>query len=110
MPTHLALTLLNEYRTDLQRRQQDKVDSVCLAIIKGSLFPVATALQLPTYMDDNAELDPRRADQWRHDSDVYKQIAVQLVDGIEDDHLLAMLLELPTDTYHGGRDGSFSQA
>merc|ERR1719216_290412 len=93
----MVLILLEENRDLLRRGKPKYVNAVCQSIIKGSNHPIATALHLARYMEENAKTDLARTEIWTGFSEQYEQIAISLVNDIESDHLLALLLEIPTD-------------
>eukprot|EP01083_Nonionella_stella_P047141 126196_1 len=97
LPSNMILSLLEEDRELLRRGKPRYVNAVCQAVIRGSNYPTATALHLARYMDENAHKDLARTEIWRDFCHQYEEIAIYLINEVESDHLLALLLEIPTD-------------
>eukprot|EP01083_Nonionella_stella_P300258 1024030_1 len=97
LPSNMVLSLLEADRDMLRRGNPKYLNAVCQSVIKGSNYPTATALHLARYMEQNATDDLARTEIWQQFCDDYEDIAIHLINQIESDHLLAMLLEIPTD-------------
>lgn len=98
IPTVQAIALLNEHRADLAKaKKMEHLELVCTSIIQASAYPIGTALHLSGFMSDLAENDLSREDDFREVATRYINIAENLVEYVESDHLLALLLEAPTD-------------
>ena len=97
LPTAMAIDLLERTRDALVRFQVEPLDSVCLKIIASSTYPIATALYLAAFMSENGVRDSSRSDQFRTKSQKYIDIATHLLSQIESDHLLAILIEIPSN-------------
>eukprot|EP01083_Nonionella_stella_P211431 764500_1 len=98
LPTVHAISLLNEHQSDLAKcKKMEHLELVCTSIIQAAAYPIGTALHLSGFMSDLAENDLSREDDFRNVATRYINIAENLVEYIESDHLLALLLEVPTD-------------
>ena len=76
LPTNVILPLLEQYRDSIRRGKASYVNAVCRAVIKGSTYPMATALHLARYMDENASRDLARYDTWTSLARTYEEIAI----------------------------------
>ena len=97
LPTAMAIYLLERTRDALVRFQVEPLDNVCLKIIASSNYPIATALYLAAFMSQNGIRDSSRSDQFAAKSEKYIAIATHLLSQIESDHLLAILIEIPSN-------------
>ena len=97
LPTSMAIRLLRQTRNALVRFHVSSLDKVCLKIISSSTFPIATALYLAAFMRQNARQDSSRKDQFDKIYEKYSKIATDLLSQIESDHLLAILIEIPSN-------------
>ena len=97
LPTPMALRLLQQRRNALVRFHVSSLDKVCLKIISSSTFPIATALYLAAFMRQNARRDSSRQDQFDEMYRKYSKIATDLLSQIESDHLVAILIEIPSN-------------
>merc|ERR1719474_1148185 len=67
-------------------------------ICEGALYPIATSLFVSAYLEEEGE------NYWREDtteelSDHFRKMAETIMDDIESDHLVAIVLEVPTNIY-----------
>ena len=97
LPTAMAINLLERTRDALVRFQVEPLDNVCLKIIASSTYPIATALYLAAFMSQNGVRDSSRSDRFAAKSEKYVAIATHLLAQIESDHLLAILIEIPSN-------------
>ena len=97
LPTNMAIKLLRSTRDALVRFHVDSLDHVCLKVISNSTYPIATALYLAAFMQHNAKQDSSRSRQFGEIHRKYTKIATALLAQIESDHLLAILIEIPSD-------------
>eukprot|EP01083_Nonionella_stella_P028170 77583_1 len=97
LPSNTVFSLLEEDRELIRRCKPSDVTTICQAVIKSSKFPVTSALYLARYMEKNALSDLARSSMWRTFCDEYEDIAIDLINMVQSDHLLAMLFEIPTN-------------
>ncbi|ETO31843.1 transient receptor potential-gamma protein [Reticulomyxa filosa] len=97
LPTAIAVRLLEENRELLSKLQIKSLDELCQAIIETSEFPEATSLYLAAFMKERADHDLSRKEQFTAISEKYIAISTGLLSEIENDHLLAILVEIPCD-------------
>eukprot|EP00490_Sorites_sp_Unknown_P029363 CAMPEP_0114656094 /NCGR_PEP_ID=MMETSP0191-20121206/11813_1 /TAXON_ID=126664 /ORGANISM="Sorites sp." /LENGTH=214 /DNA_ID=CAMNT_0001872591 /DNA_START=1583 /DNA_END=2224 /DNA_ORIENTATION=- len=97
LPTNMV-TLMMEEDADLIARGRPKyVNAIGQSVVKGSQFPVATALYISKYMEELSNLDLAKSERWKEISHDFEDIAIFLINEIDSDHLLALFLEIPTD-------------
>eukprot|EP01084_Bolivina_argentea_P070332 127861_1 len=96
LSTNVALHLIEKDRDTLMRLGPSKMYDMCRDIIAGSQFPMATSLYLSKYFEKNKNDDPLN-EEWTECSKKCQNIAMALISNIESDHLLALLLEAPSD-------------
>eukprot|EP01084_Bolivina_argentea_P111708 199259_1 len=96
LPTNIALRVIEDDRDKLRRLGPNKIYYICRDIIVGSNFPIATSLYLSKYFEKNKENDPLN-EEWMECAKKCENIAMKLINTIESDHLLALLLEAPSD-------------
>jgi len=98
LPSHKSLRLLNDHRADLTKvKDMNNLHNVCLAMIESSKYSIAMCLYLSAFMRECGDNDLSRNEAFNIIADKYTKIALQLVASVESDHLLALLLETPTD-------------
>eukprot|EP01084_Bolivina_argentea_P262892 444772_1 len=97
LPTSMAINILKSTRDALVRFQVEPLDAVCLKIISASTYPIATALYLAAFMQSNATRDSSRKEKFDIISKKYIDIGTDLLSQIESDHLLAILIEIPSN-------------
>eukprot|EP01083_Nonionella_stella_P080159 220125_1 len=73
------------------------LDILGASMIESADFTIAMALYLSAFMSDAADNDLSRSAEFEEIADKYTRIASNLVDNMESNHLLALLLETPTD-------------
>eukprot|EP01083_Nonionella_stella_P180387 643133_1 len=95
LPTSSAISLLILHKNELLRFPKDNLNKLCLKVIQCSQFPIATSLYLCGYMSSCFELCGNK--ECREFAELYTKIAIELCLFIESDHLLAILLEIPSD-------------
>eukprot|EP01083_Nonionella_stella_P042856 115652_1 len=95
--TSMAINLLRCTRDALVRFHVEALDNVCLAMIASSSYPIATSLYLAAFMQSNAIGDSARAHHFNDISTKYIAVATDLLSAIESDHLLAILIEIPSN-------------
>eukprot|EP01084_Bolivina_argentea_P089265 161095_1 len=98
MDTTKSLELLNK-NSDILCKVKDitHLDVLCTSMIESSDFAIAMSLYLSAFMNDAGESDLSRSSDFEEISDKYVRIANNLVENVESTHLLALLLETPTD-------------
>lgn len=97
LPTAVTVRLFNKYKNVILRFSTDNVNKLCLKIIDSAAYPIATALYLSGFMascSENCESDDR--DEFAM---LYTNIAIKLCTQIESDHLLAIILEIPSNIW-----------
>ncbi len=98
LSTPNVVHLLKENVLELSKVNRVKnLDLVCRNIIEASEFPLATALQLVSFMQACGDMDLSREEEFDGEAQDYYDIAQALVNLIESDHLLSILLETPTE-------------
>ena len=97
MPTHQVLYLLKVHTHLLTQYMIMEYDDVCKATMEGAKHPIATALLLSRFMFQQARVDLFTRIRYSDLGGKYRIISRKLLREIESDHLLAMLLEIPTD-------------
>lgn len=93
----MVIKLLERDRRTLSRCGINHLNSLCLIVIETAKYPPATALYLSAYMKRCAQMDESRVDQFNEMMQKYTQIAKKILEQIESNHLLAILLEIPSD-------------
>eukprot|EP01083_Nonionella_stella_P075424 205042_1 len=98
IPTTTAIALLELHRLQLLKVQKvDNLEMVLSVVVQSSTYNVATALYLSAYIRKAGEQDLSRSLHWYELADKYIDISLQLANSVESDHLLSLLLEIPTD-------------
>ena len=97
LQTSKAIRLLQQTSDALVRFDVSSLDNVCLKIIAASTYPIATALYLAAFMRHNARRDSSRKEHFGRIHKKYSKIATDLLSQIESDHLLAILIEIPSN-------------
>eukprot|EP01084_Bolivina_argentea_P170096 294753_1 len=95
-----ALRLLCKRWDSIRNKQISNVkfiEALVNTLIQTSRFPIATALFLSAYLEERAEDDITRCDQWIAMANKCEQIAQLHVEKINSDHVLCLLLYAPTD-------------
>ena len=101
MSTLKAIKLLSAHRKDLAKAKNvDDLDLVCTSVIKASTYPINTALYMSMFMNDLAHLYDSRKDEFQASSSKYIDVAMEMIDSVSSDHLLALLVEVPSDIYN----------
>merc|ERR1719206_1208946 len=97
----VSLQIVEEHRTDLAKvKEMEHLDLVLSSMIEAADYTVAMALYLSAYMQVNAANDLSRSADFQEVAQKYIRIASQLIASVESDHLLSLLLEVPTDIAH----------
>lgn len=94
LPAPSALSLLNRHQNELLRFPKEKLNKLCLKTIECAPSPIATALFLSGFMASCSEMSGSA--ECRDFAALYTDIAIDLCSDIESDHLLAILLEIPS--------------
>eukprot|EP01084_Bolivina_argentea_P063536 115987_1 len=98
---HLAtLSILKELedsKDSFKRFEVHSLNVLCQTVIQNAQFPAATALYLAAFMSLRGLEDESRKDEFNSVRELFVDIAKELLNKIESDHLLAIRLELPTD-------------
>ena len=81
------------YRNILVKLDVEDFDQLCLIIVKNSRYPVATSLYFAAYIKQYFDSDDKEDDIYNK----YIDIAIEWLSTIESDHLLALILEIPSD-------------
>ena len=97
MSTNQVLDLLKRHTHLLSKHMLREYDEVCKSTMEGSKHPIATALRLSAFMYERAAIDLSNSEDYKEVGEQYGTIARRLLQGIESDHLFAMLLQMPTD-------------
>eukprot|EP01084_Bolivina_argentea_P005268 9958_1 len=98
MATTSAIKILEKYKITLLKVQDvDNLDRVLSSVVQSSTYTVATALYLSAYIKEAGNRDVSRSTHWIELSEKYVGIALKLANSIESDHLLSLLMEIPTD-------------
>ena len=97
LPTQLIVKLIEENRGILSKFELHSLDRLCSTVIESAKFPAATALYLAAFMKERSQNDLSRQQQLNGLCEKYVEIATQLLQQIESDHLLAMVCEIPSD-------------
>ena len=95
IPFPMGLEILNEEMHTLRRSKPDQLFSVCREMVEGTNFGVAAALRMSKYFDNVARNDDFQRAVWREKSDQFEQMAIDIINDIESDHLLHILLTIP---------------
>lgn len=98
IPTITAIELLQAHIADIAKvKDLEHLELVCSAVIENSEYPIATALHLSNFVDEVAKDDLSRKQEFEEMAERYTVVAESLVENIESDHLLSIVLEVPTD-------------
>ena len=98
LPTINAVALIEQHKGDLAKcNDLRNLDNVLMGMIETSSYPIATALLLSSFMLQLSEQDISREKLFTDIAEKYVRIADRLVAAIESDHLLSLLLNIPTD-------------
>eukprot|EP01084_Bolivina_argentea_P115254 204982_1 len=95
MPNKTSLRILYQNRTQLRRAAPQDLDWICRQVIQGTRFIVPACLFLSHFMRENARDDLARNGVWESFSKQYELFAAEQVSSIEDDFMLAMLMNIP---------------
>ena len=96
-PTSLSINLIHEYRKQLLMFPKKEIDSVFLAVIRGSKYSIATSLKIAAIAAEFGEIDLARKSSFEALADKYEGIAIALIQQIESHHLASLILETPTE-------------
>merc|ERR1719242_857157 len=98
IPTITVIDLMQAHIADIAKvKDLEHLELVCSSVIANSEYPIATALHLSRFVTDLAADDLSRKDEFKEIAERYTIVAESLVENIESDHLLSILLEVPTD-------------
>eukprot|EP01084_Bolivina_argentea_P096399 173323_1 len=100
MPTNELLHLLKKHTHLLSKHELVNYDKICKACMEGSKFPIACTLRLSAFMYGRAEVDLSNRTAFQAKGEQYVNVSRKLLKEIECDHLLALLLMIPTDIGH----------
>ena len=87
----------NVYHNEISKMNIPNLDKLCLNIILNSNYPISTSLYLAAFMKHRSKNDLSRENEFEELMEKYVDIAKDLLSDIESDHLLAILLEIPSD-------------
>ena len=97
LPSKLMIKFLEQDKETIRRGKLEYIEQLCRSVVGASLYPMAMALHVSRFMDENASRDLARYNKWKSMADMFENIAIELVYEIENDFLLALLMEIPTD-------------
>ena len=95
LPTSLVIKCLEKDRVLIRRGKLKYVEELCRVIVESCIYPMAMSLHVSKFMDENANRDLARFQTWQNLSIMFENIAIRLIYEIENDFLLALIMEMP---------------
>eukprot|EP01084_Bolivina_argentea_P260716 440364_1 len=96
-PTTVMIQLIIQYKKQFLMLPYKRIDAICLAVIRGSKYSIATSLKMAALAKEFSEIDLSAKEVFLKIKEKYVGIAVELLKQIESHHLAAVLLETPSD-------------
>ena len=101
MSTASAIRLLHRSKAHLMRFDVARLKTLCLSVIETATFPPHTALYLSAFLEDLSRENASRREEMDEFVALLSGICQDLLGQIESDHLLAIMIETPSDILGG---------
>eukprot|EP01084_Bolivina_argentea_P145922 255641_1 len=101
LPDPVALQILFESISILQRMKPNELKKLCLQIRNGSIFKTRADLGIADFFEILSKRDLVQTKIWKQFSQEFEQIAFAEIAEIETDHMMFVLLTIPLLNYDG---------